>query len=121
MMIHNHSPFQSTVLAGLKWPIPTASACVVWSVARLFYTRGYITGFPEKVIPFFFHLPSSPGALMDAYVHSEDRVAFPRTRLAQVWMPLSFRVVKINVGSFVLTGLLIASTYVAVSLVLPKP
>ena len=38
----------STVIAGLKYPIPAAAACAYWSFSRVMYTRGYLVG-PEKV------------------------------------------------------------------------
>ncbi|KAG6919877.1 hypothetical protein DXG01_015585 [Tephrocybe rancida] len=40
--------YATTLLAGLKYPIVAASACATWSVARIFYTRGYLTGDPKK-------------------------------------------------------------------------
>jgi len=38
----------STVIAGLRYPIPAAIACGAFVFGRIFYTRGYITGDPEK-------------------------------------------------------------------------
>ncbi|KAF9460122.1 hypothetical protein BDZ94DRAFT_947507 [Collybia nuda] len=41
--------YVTTLLAGLKFPVFAASACGLWSLARITYTRGYITGDPAKV------------------------------------------------------------------------
>ena len=38
----------STVVAGLKYPIPAAASCFVYSFSRIFYTRGYLTGDPKR-------------------------------------------------------------------------
>ncbi|PPQ78571.1 hypothetical protein CVT25_011782 [Psilocybe cyanescens] len=35
-------------ISALKYPIPVAAAILMWTVARVFYTRGYITGDPQK-------------------------------------------------------------------------
>ncbi|KAF9562683.1 membrane-associated proteins in eicosanoid and glutathione metabolism [Agrocybe pediades] len=36
------------LISGLKYPIPTAIAVATWSVSRIFFTRGYISGGPKK-------------------------------------------------------------------------
>ncbi|KAG6864708.1 hypothetical protein C0991_007747 [Blastosporella zonata] len=41
--------YATTLLTAVKYPIIAASACATWSVARVFYTRGYLTGEPKKV------------------------------------------------------------------------
>ena len=38
----------STLLTGVKYPIFAACASAVWSISRISYTRGYITGDPKK-------------------------------------------------------------------------
>lgn len=38
-----------TLISGLKYPILAASACALWSLTRIPYTLGYITGDPKKV------------------------------------------------------------------------
>jgi len=38
----------STLVTGLKYPIFAASLCASWSLARIFFTRGYLTGDPGK-------------------------------------------------------------------------
>ncbi|TFK30847.1 membrane-associated proteins in eicosanoid and glutathione metabolism [Coprinopsis marcescibilis] len=38
----------STIVSGLQYPVLSASACALWVVSRIFYTRGYITGDPKK-------------------------------------------------------------------------
>ncbi|KAG5647541.1 hypothetical protein DXG03_008894 [Asterophora parasitica] len=40
--------YVTTLLTGLKYPLFAASACTLWSVARISYTRGYLTGDPSK-------------------------------------------------------------------------
>ncbi|KAF5385167.1 hypothetical protein D9615_001343 [Tricholomella constricta] len=40
--------YVTTLLTGLKYPILAASACAMWSVSRIGYTRGYLTGDPSK-------------------------------------------------------------------------
>ncbi|GLB35951.1 putative MAPEG family protein [Lyophyllum shimeji] len=40
--------YVTTVLTGLKYPILAATACGIWSVSRIAYTRGYLTGDPAK-------------------------------------------------------------------------
>ncbi|KAE9404636.1 membrane-associated proteins in eicosanoid and glutathione metabolism [Gymnopus androsaceus JB14] len=42
--------YLTTCLAATKFPIVAASLCGSWVVARVFYTRGYVTGKPEKRI-----------------------------------------------------------------------
>ncbi|KAH6916928.1 hypothetical protein BKA70DRAFT_1381995 [Coprinopsis sp. MPI-PUGE-AT-0042] len=47
--------YVTTIITGLKYPIPAAAACAAWVVSRIFYTRGYISGNPKKrVSPFYF-------------------------------------------------------------------
>jgi hypothetical protein len=38
----------STLLTGVKYPIFAACASAAWSISRISYTRGYITGDPKK-------------------------------------------------------------------------
>jgi hypothetical protein len=38
----------STLLTGVKYPIFAACASAAWSISRIWYTRGYITGDPKK-------------------------------------------------------------------------
>ncbi|GLB38872.1 putative MAPEG family protein [Lyophyllum shimeji] len=40
--------YVSTLVTGLKYPMFAASACGIWSLSRIAYTRGYITGDPAK-------------------------------------------------------------------------
>ncbi|KAF8641250.1 hypothetical protein AX17_000884 [Amanita inopinata Kibby_2008] len=40
--------FTTTLIAGLKAPIFAASACVLWTLGRVTFTRGYVTGDPKK-------------------------------------------------------------------------
>lgn len=40
-----------TVLTGLKYPIAASLGFAVWVGARVLYTRGYVTGDPEKRNP----------------------------------------------------------------------
>ncbi|KAF8078826.1 hypothetical protein FPV67DRAFT_1466614 [Lyophyllum atratum] len=40
--------YVTTLLTGLKYPVLAASACAMWSVSRVAYTRGYLTGDPSK-------------------------------------------------------------------------
>jgi len=39
----------STLLTGVKYPVFAACASATWSISRISYTRGYITGDPKKV------------------------------------------------------------------------
>ena len=43
----------STLLAGVKYPIFAACASAAWSISRISYTRGYITGDPKKACNLF--------------------------------------------------------------------
>ncbi|KAF8349726.1 hypothetical protein F5887DRAFT_1070003 [Amanita rubescens] len=38
----------TSLIAGLKAPILSASAVALWSIGRIAYTRGYVTGDPKK-------------------------------------------------------------------------
>ena len=49
----------STVLTGTKYPIAAASACTAWSISRIAYTCGYLTGNPGKVRTIFILSPYS--------------------------------------------------------------
>ncbi|KDR69219.1 hypothetical protein GALMADRAFT_272087 [Galerina marginata CBS 339.88] len=40
--------FVAAVISGLKYPIPTAIATMVWNLSRISYARGYLTGDPKK-------------------------------------------------------------------------
>ncbi|KAK7463893.1 hypothetical protein VKT23_005828 [Stygiomarasmius scandens] len=40
--------YLTTLLTSLKYPKFAAAAVAVWTIARVFYTRGYITGDPKK-------------------------------------------------------------------------
>jgi len=40
--------YVTTILTGLKYPILAASACGMWSVSRIAYTRGYVSGDPNR-------------------------------------------------------------------------
>ncbi|TEB38948.1 membrane-associated proteins in eicosanoid and glutathione metabolism [Coprinellus micaceus] len=40
--------YVTTIISGLHYPVFAASACAFWSLSRVFYTRGYITGDPKK-------------------------------------------------------------------------
>lgn len=37
-----------TLITGLKYPLFAAAACTLWSLSRISYTHGYITGNPDK-------------------------------------------------------------------------
>ena len=39
----------SALVSGLLYPIPTAVATALWTVGRISYTFGYISGEPKKV------------------------------------------------------------------------
>ncbi|KXN90850.1 Microsomal glutathione S-transferase 3, partial [Leucoagaricus sp. SymC.cos] len=39
----------STAITGLEYPLIAAGICTFWSLARIPYTLGYITGDPERV------------------------------------------------------------------------
>ena len=41
--------FFSTIITGLQFPVYAAAGCAVWTLSRISYTRGYITGDPKKV------------------------------------------------------------------------
>lgn len=57
LMVLHHS----TILTALKYPIFASSALGIWSISRIGYTRGYLTGNPAKAstlgITIFLHLP----------------------------------------------------------------
>lgn len=38
-----------TLITGLKFPVAAAAACGLWTIGRISFTRGYITGDPLKV------------------------------------------------------------------------
>jgi len=38
----------STIITGLQFPVYAAAGCAVWTLSRISYTRGYITGDPKK-------------------------------------------------------------------------
>ncbi|TFK36911.1 hypothetical protein BDQ12DRAFT_686077 [Crucibulum laeve] len=40
--------FITTIISGLKFPVLSAAACAYWTLARISYTRGYVTGDPKK-------------------------------------------------------------------------
>jgi len=40
--------FASTIITGIHFPTYAASACALWTLSRIFYTRGYVTGDPKK-------------------------------------------------------------------------
>ncbi|EAU92743.1 hypothetical protein CC1G_01788 [Coprinopsis cinerea okayama7 len=48
----------STIVTGLRYPIPAAAACALWVVSRISYTRGYITGDPKKRVGLLYGLGS---------------------------------------------------------------
>ena len=41
--------FCSTIITGLQFPVYAAAGCAIWTLSRIAYTRGYITGDPKKV------------------------------------------------------------------------
>ncbi|KJA25141.1 hypothetical protein HYPSUDRAFT_135445 [Hypholoma sublateritium FD-334 SS-4] len=41
--------YVTTLLTGLKFPVIAASALGLWTISRVSYTRGYVTGDPAKV------------------------------------------------------------------------
>jgi glutathione S-transferase len=41
-----------TLIGGLRYPIPAAVACGLWTFTRIIYTIRYGTGEPKKVFPF---------------------------------------------------------------------
>lgn len=51
--------YLTTLVAGIKYPIFAASACAIWSLSRIAYTRGYLTGDPKKRSS----IVSTPGTL----------------------------------------------------------
>lgn len=38
-----------TLITGLKYPIPAAAVCGLWTVGRITFTQGYISGDPQRV------------------------------------------------------------------------
>ncbi|KAG6805879.1 hypothetical protein H0H92_013632 [Tricholoma furcatifolium] len=46
--------YTTTILTGLKYPCFAAAACFVWSVSRIFYTRGYLSE-PKKSSKLLFY------------------------------------------------------------------
>ncbi|KAH9484591.1 Microsomal glutathione S-transferase 3 [Psilocybe cubensis] len=44
-----HIAYVTTIISGLRFPIPSAIACAFWCVSRVSYARGYLTGDPKKV------------------------------------------------------------------------
>jgi glutathione S-transferase len=38
----------TTLITALKYPVPAAAACGLWSFSRIIYTLGYTTGEPKK-------------------------------------------------------------------------
>ncbi|KAK7022832.1 hypothetical protein VNI00_016913 [Paramarasmius palmivorus] len=40
--------YLTTALSAVEYPVLAASLCGLWTVSRVFYTRGYITGDPQK-------------------------------------------------------------------------
>ncbi|KAF8807782.1 membrane-associated proteins in eicosanoid and glutathione metabolism [Phlegmacium glaucopus] len=40
--------FVVTTITGLQFPVYAASACALWTLSRISYTRGYVTGDPNK-------------------------------------------------------------------------
>ncbi|KNZ74146.1 Microsomal glutathione S-transferase 3 [Termitomyces sp. J132] len=41
--------YATTLITAVKYPIVAAAACGAWSLSRIFYTRGYLSGDPKKV------------------------------------------------------------------------
>ncbi|KAF9566117.1 hypothetical protein CPC08DRAFT_704196 [Agrocybe pediades] len=37
-----------TILSGIRYPIYAATSCVLWTLSRISYTRGYVQGDPKK-------------------------------------------------------------------------
>ncbi|RDB29642.1 Microsomal glutathione S-transferase 3 [Hypsizygus marmoreus] len=54
--------YLTTLLAAVKFPIVAASACGLWSLSRIAYTRGYLTGVPAKRVGIF-HVAGSVAML----------------------------------------------------------
>ncbi|RXW22573.1 hypothetical protein EST38_g3287 [Candolleomyces aberdarensis] len=50
--------YVTTIIAGLQYPVISASVCAGWVVSRIFYTRGYITGDPKKRVSVVYGLAS---------------------------------------------------------------
>ncbi|KAJ3507178.1 hypothetical protein NLJ89_g6453 [Agrocybe chaxingu] len=48
-----------TLLSGVKYPIFAATTCALWTVSRIFYTRGYITGDPNKRLGLTHHISTA--------------------------------------------------------------
>ncbi|KAG5730708.1 Microsomal glutathione S-transferase 3 [Termitomyces sp. T112] len=40
--------YATTLITAVKYPIVAAAACGAWSLSRIFYTRGYLSGDPKK-------------------------------------------------------------------------
>ncbi|KAJ2912153.1 hypothetical protein MD484_g8260, partial [Candolleomyces efflorescens] len=40
--------YVTTIVAGLQYPVYSASVCAFWVLSRILYTRGYISGDPKK-------------------------------------------------------------------------
>ncbi|KAJ3750651.1 hypothetical protein DFH05DRAFT_1518796 [Lentinula detonsa] len=40
--------YATTLISALKFPKAAAAACVFWSLGRVLYTRGYVTGDPAQ-------------------------------------------------------------------------
>jgi len=45
-----------TLLTSLKYPIVAASICGLWTISRISYTRGYLTGNPSKRASFLYRI-----------------------------------------------------------------
>lgn len=43
----------SAIISGLRFPVPTALATTFWTLSRVSYTRGYISGNPNKASAVF--------------------------------------------------------------------
>ncbi|KAF8973040.1 hypothetical protein BDZ97DRAFT_1778961 [Flammula alnicola] len=57
-----------TILGGISFPVFSASACTIWTLSRISYTRGYITGDPQKV-------RNLRGSLLDADMFNDVDLA----------------------------------------------
>ncbi|KAJ7757074.1 hypothetical protein B0H16DRAFT_1885787 [Mycena metata] len=60
-----------TVITSLKYPQAAAAALTVWSISRVGYTVGYITGTPKKRTNALSVLqyPAGYGLLLSLYIH----------------------------------------------------
>ncbi|KAG6877883.1 hypothetical protein C0993_002884 [Termitomyces sp. T159_Od127] len=89
--------YVTTLITAVKYPIVAATACGVWSLSRVFYTRGYLSGDPSRAAsrPSFptsstdFALPSSSVATTSSVTLDDPNVFLQRFRRPSILAPKS--------------------------------